>query len=243
MVVDGALFHDYRFSPSCYDPGADCHFECMFVNAGHGITIRRSRFRDCALYNIFVTISGPAAGAVGHRNLTIENNWFGAPWDENPTNPQRQRWSSVSLAWCENSPHGYRNVRVRFNSFHPKTGLELGGSPSCVYRGIRVTGNLLIYPGSCEPRATYAYNIWSTTWGRGKCGKTDRIGGRSFPYANPTNGRGFDYHLRRARLSKADNLVPLSAPAGCPAQDFDRQRRPLQKRCDAGSDERRLRRR
>ena len=34
--------------------GGDCHFECMYVNGSRDVTIRGSKFRDCALYDIFV---------------------------------------------------------------------------------------------------------------------------------------------------------------------------------------------
>ncbi len=82
VLVSGARFHDFRFSPECYTDGADCHFECMYVNGSRNVTIRDSEFRDCALYDIFVTLSGPDAARVGHRNLKIEDNRFDTPWDE-----------------------------------------------------------------------------------------------------------------------------------------------------------------
>ena len=58
VTVDGALFHDYRFDSSCFADGADCHWECMYINGGENITIRNSKFRDCAIFDIFATISG-----------------------------------------------------------------------------------------------------------------------------------------------------------------------------------------
>ncbi len=240
VVIDGATFHDLRFDRSCFQDGADCHWECMYINAGKNVTIRRSRFRDCALFDIFSTISGPDAAAMGHQNLTIENNWFDTPWDENPRGAQRARAGAVVLAWCGNSPHGYRGVRVRFNSFQRNTGIEVGEIPSCVFDDVQVTANLLMYSGTCDQRVKYAYNRWSSDYRRGRCGATDRIVGASLPYVNPRSGSGFDFHLVKRRSTAADNAVPASAVGGCPGRDFDRQRRPQNATCDAGSDERRL---
>ena len=76
----------------------------MYINGGENITIRNSKFRDCAIYDIFATISGPDAARIGHRNLMIENNWFDTPWTEDRSGGDRARASGVSLAWCQNSP-------------------------------------------------------------------------------------------------------------------------------------------
>ena len=235
VTVDGALFHDYRFDSTCFSvDGADCHWECMYVNGGRNITIRNSKFRDCAIYNIFATLSGPEAARLGHRNLRIENNWFDTSWTEDP--PARARATGVSLAWCQNSPRGYEDVLVRFNSFQRNSGIELDSNMSCHWKNVRIVGNLLTFPGNCDPRITYAYNVWTTAIRRGSCHKTDRIVGDALPYANPASGRGFDFHLRERR-TLADDLVPASVPGGCPRTDIDRSRR-VGRRCDAGSDER-----
>jgi hypothetical protein len=239
VTIDGALFHDYRFDSSCFTvSGADCHWECMYINGGENITIRNSKFRDCALFGIFATISGPDAGVMGHRNLTIEGNWFDTPWTEDSSGGSRARATAVSLAWCQNSPQGYRKVAVRFNSFQRNTGLELDLNPSCVFDDVQVVGNLLGYSGRCDPRVAYAYNVWSTSLGRGRCSPTDRVGGYALPYRNPSSGEAFDFRLA-PRRTIADDLVPASTPGACPRIDADRERRPMGSRCDAGADERR----
>ncbi len=239
VTVDGALFHDYRFDATCFSDGADCHWECMYINGGENITIRNSKFRDCTLYNIFATLSGPDAARIGHRNLLIENNWFDTPWTEDASGGDRARPTGVSLAWCQNSPHGYRDVLVRFNSFQRNTGIELDRNMSCRWENVRIVGNLLMYPAACDSRIDYAYNLWTTAWRTGRCASTDRIVGNTLPYAEPSSGRGFNFRLRPKR-TVADNLVPASVPGGCPRVDIDRKRR-SGKRCDAGSDERQLR--
>lgn len=239
VAIVGATFHDYRFDETCFSTsGADCHWECLYVNAGSNITIRNSKFRDCAIADIFATISGPEAARLGHRNLTIENNWFDTPWTETPSGGARVRPTAVSLAWCQNSELGYRDVLVRFNSFQRNTGIELDRNPACTWENVRIVGNLLMYPGSCDSHVTYAYNLWSTAWRRGRCSTTDRVVGNGFPYTNPASGAAFDFTLRNTRMTAADDLVPTTVPGGCPRRDVQGQRRPAGKRCDAGADER-----
>ena len=173
---------------------------------------------------------------MGHRNLLIENNWFDTPWTEDTSGGERARPSAVSLAWCQNSPQGYRGVVVRFNSFQRNTGLELDRNMACRFEDVRIVGNLLSYPGNCDSRITYAYNVWTTAIRSGRCSPTDRIAGNALPYANPQSGRGFDFRLK-PRRTIADDLVPAGTPGGCPRIDIDRARRST-RRCDAGSDER-----
>jgi hypothetical protein len=240
ILIDGATFRDMRMDDSCFLPGADCHWECMYLNATTNMTIRNSKFFNCTLYNIFVTISGPDAAARGHKNLLIENNWFAAPWTEAPNGAgQPHRPSAISLAWCVNSPsHGYRDVHIRFNSFSPNTGIEMDRTSACVWDNVRVTGNLLQYQG-CDPRTTYVYNIWTRSYRVGRCSPTDRFGARTLPYRAAVEDARLDYRLTPTRRTLADNLVPRSVYGGCPRTDMHGQRRPLERRCDAGAHERR----
>jgi hypothetical protein len=231
VLVDGVLVHGYRYGQSCWDTGG-CHHECVYLNGSHDVTIRNSRFRDCALYDIFVTLSGPDAARVGHRRLTIENNWFDTPWDESgPTTTRRARASALALNWCQNSPHGYKDVRIRNNSFQRNTGFLLDPNPECRFENIRVVGNLLAWDG-CDSRWSYDYNVWSTGLRRGRCSPTDRIAGDAFPYRNAASGPGFDFRLKDD-WKPARDLVPAAA---CAARDIDGRRRDG-KRCDAGSSE------
>jgi hypothetical protein len=234
VTVDGARFHDFRFDETCFTvSGADCHWECMYVNAGENNTIKNSTFSGCAIFDIFATISGPDAGRIGHKNLTIENNWFAAPWTESLSGGTPSRPTAVSLAWCQNSSFGYKNVLVRFNSFQANTTLQLDPNPACVFDNVRVIGNVLMYDG-CQSSWTFAYNVWTTAWRTGSCSSTDRILGPSIPYVNGGSQASLDYHL--AGTSAIDDLVPASV--GCPATDIDGEARPAGARCDAGSDER-----
>ncbi len=235
VLVDGATFHDYRFDETCFTvSGADCHWECMYINGSKNVTIRNSKFRQCAIFDIFATISGPDAAQLGHDGLLIENNWFGAPYTESLGGGSPGRPSAVSLAWCQNSSKGYKNTTVRFNSFARNTHLQIDPNPSCVFDNINVVGNLMMWDG-CQSRWAWQYNVWSTAWRTGSCGATDKILGDQFPYVEPSSLPSMNYHLTGAN-SVADNLVPVAA--GCPATDIDGQSRGANGFCDAGSDER-----
>jgi hypothetical protein len=232
VTVDGAVFHDYRFDQSCFRGGADCHWECMYVNGSQNTTIRNSRFYRCAIFDIFATISGPDAAKLGHRNLTIVNNWFNTPWTEDASGGRPARPTAVSLAWCQNATLGYRDVLVGFNSFAPNTMLEVERNASCRFGNVRVIGNYMMWDG-CQPHWLYAFNVWSTAWRSGRCGATDRSAA-SFPYRNTTQSAAMDFHLTGS--APGDNRVPIAI--GCPATDIDGQARPRVGMCDAGSDER-----
>ena len=235
VLIDGARFHDFRFDETCLTiEGAECHWECMYVNGGERVTIRNSRFYGCTIFDIFTTISGPLAGDMGHKDLTIENNWFATPWNEDEEGGSPVRHSAVSLSWCQNSDLGYRDVSVHFNSFEATTGIEIDRNPVCTFENVSVTGNLLAWDG-CQDVWSFAYNVWSTQLLTGTCSGTEEIAGDQLPYAEPRGGATMDYHLA-GPASVADDLVPA---AGCNAADADGEPRAAGGgACDAGADER-----
>jgi hypothetical protein len=220
VLIEGAYFHDLEYDPSA----PDAHWECMYLNGSRNTTIRGNRFERCAIFDLFVTISGPDAQKVGHENLTIENNWF-AP-ATNGLGVASRGWSSLSIAWCQNAAQpAYRNVAIRNNSFGPTAGIEKdlnADAAGCRWQNVSVTGNIGTYAG-CQNGWTYAHNLWV---GTNKCSSADGnlLG---LPYLNPT---GFDYHL--VPSSAADGFVPGTV---CSPTDVDGQSRGVP--CDAGSDE------
>ena len=163
VLIEGAYFHDLEYDASA----PDAHWECMYLNGGRNVTIRGNRFERCAIFDLFVTISGPDAGAIGHENLTIENNWF-APATNGLGDPTRG-WSSLSVAWCQNaSQPAYRNVRIRNNSFGPGAGIEKdlnSEAAGCQWQNVTATGNIGTY-GGCTKGWTFANNFWL---GSSKC--------------------------------------------------------------------------
>jgi hypothetical protein len=67
IVFDGVEFHDATLS----DPGA--HTECIWAAGVDGLTIRNSRFRNCAIFDLFLTTYlGPDP-----RDVLLEGNDFG----------------------------------------------------------------------------------------------------------------------------------------------------------------------
>jgi fibronectin type III domain protein len=220
VLIDGATFHDYPITR------AGDHWECMYVNGSDGFTLRNSRFRGCWIFDVFMTISGPDAAAMGHQNVLIENNWFSTAWTENG---QTRGFSTVSLAWCQNSAQpSYRDVTIRHNSFQDGAGIVTDDNSTCRWQNVRVAGNMLARHG-CNSQWSYAYNLFQT----GTCSASDRLTG-SFPYVNGGGTAGLDYHLATAENAAVD-LVPSSA--GCAPSDIDGQARPSAAACEAGSDE------
>ncbi len=221
VLIEGAYFHDLEYDASA----PDAHWECMYLNGGRNVTIRGNRFERCAIFDLFVTISGPDAGAIGHENLTIENNWF-APATNGLGSPSRG-WSSLSISWCQNSSQpAYRNVKIRNNSFGAEGGIQKdlnADSAGCQWQNVSVTGNIGTY-GGCQNGWSYAHNLWV---GSSKCNASD-ANMASLPYVGLA---GFNYHL--AAGTAAEGFVPGSF---CSATDFDGQSRATP--CDAGSDER-----
>jgi hypothetical protein len=229
---------------TCFEDGADCHWECMYINGGRNITIANSKFRGCALFDIFTTLSGDVAGEMGHRDLKIEGNWFAAPWEEDAAGGSPTRSGAVFMAWCVNGPPvAYQDVLVGFNSFEAHAGLEVDNFPECAWQDIRVVGNLMLGLG-CQHGDDggimagwfYGYNVFTPRAGARACGPTDVVLPKeTLPYVQPVGGPDMDFHLAAASI--IDDHVPMAE--GCPETDIDGQKRPAAGAlCDAGADER-----
>jgi hypothetical protein len=219
VLIDGAVFHDLLAAPGD-------HWECMYVNGSDGFTLRNSRFRGCAIFDVFLTISGPDAGAMGHEDVLIENNWFESAWTENgPT----RGWSALSLSWCQNAAQpSYRDVLIRQNSFQAGAGIERdlnAPGAGCQFQNVRVVGNIAAF-GGCQSGFAYAFNVWQG----GTCSASD-LNAEGAQYVSGDVGAGQDYHLTGG---PAVNVVPA---AECGPTDVDGEQRPRGDACEAGSDE------
>jgi hypothetical protein len=151
IVIDGATFHDYR-CPG----GASCHTECLIVGAVNGLTIRNSRFRACAIYDIFFQAFNGSISRV-----TLEKNWFAAP-----TGPDGQGVWPHAVRFS--ADYTYENIVVRANSFVQS--FAMGGTAP----GSQLTRNIGRFdpndpPGGCARMASQN-NIWVNAG----CGPTDR---------------------------------------------------------------------
>ena len=242
ITIDGAYFHDYRFDDSCYAGGADCHWECLYLNASENVTIKNSKFFGCAIFDVFVTFSGPDA-VRGHDNLVLENNWFAAPFNEPSYLSSSRTANAVMLSHCEYSPSDgvdHSGLRVRFNSFAGNASVVDDGTSCTTSGGAYAVGNVAAKTG-CIAYLSYRSNLFTTGQGQsGVCDASDRNTGQSSaPYVSDSNSAALDHHLAGAIGSSiADNLVPTTTLGGCPSTDLDGQTRASSGNCDAGSDER-----
>jgi hypothetical protein len=213
IVVEDALFHDISSSnPDLF------HIECMFLRSGTNVTIRRNKFRNCEVFDIFLQAQPEVQK---FSSISIENNWFDAPL----TGDGRRRTTALSFS----GPATFENLTVRYNSFASNAGILFDAENVLV--NARVVANTLQY-GKCSTNAglTFAYNVFvpfSAFTGQTPCGKTDKKVA-SFGYVDPG---GFDFHL-----APGSPALGAGVPGECPSNDIDGQARSSP--CDAGSDER-----
>jgi chitodextrinase len=201
-LIDGVYFHDFTRSSS------DVHMECLHVSSADGLTIRNSRFFNCAVFDIFLTYwSGPVT-----RNITIENNFFDRSRDLN----------GACCGYYAVQSHldgTYSNLLIRNNS--STMAFLIVGNLS----NTRMVGNVgPYYQNDCQPNITYSHNVWQGA----ACGSTDVNAASGF--VNPGT---LDLHLLpgSAAIGRGD-------PANYPGTDIDGDARPLGGSIDAGADER-----
>lgn len=167
VLIEDVYVHDYDYDASA----PDAHWECMYVNANTNFTIRRSRFERCAIFDLFLTNSGPDAARFGHENTLIEGNDFGPATDGHGN--FTRGWSALSVSWCQNTVQpGYRNLLIRGNDFrNGQSGIEVdlnADAAGCVWENARVEDNMgLMWQGRCQRGWLYARNTWV---GGGSCG-------------------------------------------------------------------------
>jgi hypothetical protein len=146
---DGVLFHDARATRE------DVHTECMWAGGVQGLTIRHSRFRHCAYFDIFLTrMEGPDP-----RDILVEHTDLGGTvdWQGNP-----QPFAVNVANWVQRA----QDYTFRGNRF--------GGDITCqptVLERVTLTGNRGAVR-SCRDDIAYARNVWAG----GPCGRTDRAG-------------------------------------------------------------------
>ena len=172
VLIENAYFHDLEYDASA--PGA--HWECMYLNGSRNTIVRGNRFERCAIFDLFVTISGPDARVLGHQNLTIENNYF-APATNGLGDPSRG-WSSLSLAWCQNAAQqpAFRNILIQNNDFAAgRAGIEKdlnADAAGCSWSNVLVKANHLVWQG-CQNGWVYEYNVF---YGGTGCGPSNAKG-------------------------------------------------------------------
>lgn len=242
MLIDGAYLHDLACSDhvctDCTDgtPACDVHMECLIVFKGAtGLTVRNSKFHDCEFMDIFIQQAGEAGGNT--TDVTIENNWFGQPW-----NGQGSKSRSTGVV-LDGNASTLTDYLIRFNSFESGTGIAWNSdADATTYTNVRGVGNIDGLDGTgtaCSDDWTVTYTVYR---GASACAGTGNVAfNAAFPYVSGTGDASMDFHLTGSTTS-IDNLVPTSAADGCgPGKleiDYDAGSRPAGSSCDAGADER-----
>ena len=196
------------------------------VISADGLTIRNTTFSQTAVYDMSVgdfTRSG-GAPAYGHpRRVLLENNWFGAPVEEDGVTNDDQ----PELQFSEDGL--FDDWLIRFNSFH--NGLRLAWDSGAQWRNVRVIGNV---GGTMDCNATDANVVWGqNAWVDNPCTGADRRL-QSLPYVRTQIGSE-DFHLTGGA---AQDLVTGTSPDHALGSDIDGEARPRGAARDAGSDER-----
>jgi hypothetical protein len=206
ITIDGVTFHDFTRAT----PGT--HMECLHVYPAQNLTIRNSRFFNCAIMDLFLSNYGQGGDL---RDITIENNVFDMPGSHAGSLSK----GYYPLAF-EGAKRSITNVRIAYNSM--VTGSIPGFESSSTYTGVVVEANVgALNPRFCVKGVTYAYNVWTEA----KCGATDAIAPSDF--ADPAH---FDFHLRPMAAA-----IGHGNPTRHPPTDNEGRLRPLRSAPDAGA--------
>jgi PKD domain len=137
VLIDGAAFHDYR--------RYDRHMECIAFYGGDDVTIRNSRFFNCAVFSIFVS----GGSQLHFDRLTFENNLY-------------ERGSEAMSAHVKFSDHGatYKGVVMRNERFVGDD-LLVASRSSSDYRFQAITGPINVL-GACSSCRLGTYQAGST---------------------------------------------------------------------------------
>lgn len=158
ILIQGVRFHDWTRTD-------DSHVECLQFGSGINVTIRNSRFENCATHDVFVRSWGRGYAL---RNWVVENNVFDTTTDG--------YYSFKVKGDLNESECG--NFLVRYNS--TTQAMHAQDCPG----GITYIGNL--GPAqSCY--GTFASNVWYGSGAR-RCGGSDRtVGNPRFVDAGALN--------------------------------------------------------
>jgi hypothetical protein len=190
LVFDGVHFHDNRRIDDTQ------HTSCLMVGGGDGITIRNSRFDNCAVFDLFFTwwsfVSPQYPPAT---NILLENNLF-----------------AVAVAGCADCPAGY--VTVEFADYQPVwenvTIRNNASAQTMSFDGSHskfvVAGNAMPQPGyGCKSGIDYSSNVVVGD----PCGSTDRVG--SIVAAAPAGQAYLELSIARAALRYQATAFPAQS--------------------------------
>jgi hypothetical protein len=213
ILIDGMRIHDFTLSA-----GSAAHVECLQVWAVDGLTIRDSRFRNCAVFDIFLQ-KLPGGAAATPSNILIENNFM-----------QCCRSGYYALRLADHPGTHWQNVTIRNNSFDKAINPD-GGVP---YTNVKILGNigprLSFFSGATggEAPKPAGISVDNNVWYSGsKVGAQDLVAPSG--YANAPAG---DLHLKAGAAA-----INRGHPTDHPGTDIDGNTRPFGSAPDAGADE------
>ena len=212
ILFDGVSFHDF----ADVGPGQFHHIECLQVGAAINLTIRNSKFWNCATHDIFIRSWGFVNNSPSPlSNILIENNWFAK------TAAGFYAMQFLDDLWTGDPP---TSVTIRNNSALQTIIVRVTHGTAVVH------GNLL--PSMSKFFCTsYGQNQWFdyNVYGSGTpCGANDAVGDPK--YVDPTN-LDLDLQAGSAALGRGD-------PASHPQLDIEGRLRPLTMAPDAGASQR-----
>jgi hypothetical protein len=229
ITFDNVLFHDML------EVTASSHMECILIENVTRLTIRRSTFHRCSVFDILMKQQGWKAIERGFKDIVIESNFFGHPTASIP----RPNAGATSL-----SIYPAQGLRIEGNSFGGALLLRTDADPNVFgnFSNTVVRGNLIrARGGSCTaPGVTWQNNIYIQTGFSGKC-PGDIADGVDLEagWVDPDTSAEWNsqapfpvinYHLKPGAFA-IDKVTPVLPP------DIDGQTRPIGAASDAGGDE------
>ena len=200
-TYDGVLFHDATRT------SANVHTECLFAMGVQGLTVRNSRFRNCAVFNAYV---GKIGSDPNPRDVLFENNVMEKSRDVD---------GSAGYYAMIFDKAAFDNITLRNNTI--AQGVLFGDGAS--FSNTRMVGNV-IESGVCHSAVSYARNIFTDR----RCGGTDRVVSGAFgQFVNAAAG---DFHLKPGAAA-----IDAADPAEAPATDADGYARSVGSAPDAGA--------
>ena len=151
LTYDGVYWHDATRDSN------DVHMECFYVASVQGITIRNSRFHNCAVFDIlFTKLEEPSPS-----NILLENNVFEASKDVGNQNGY--------YVFATHQVTDINGLVMRNNVF------QLPFQVMGTVRNARAVGNIG-GTANCQPGVDYAYNVFTS----GRCSGTDKVAPSAF---------------------------------------------------------------
>lgn len=205
LTYDGVLWHDAERTD------AGVHMECLFAASVQGLTIRNSRFTNCAVFDVFITKLGSDPQPT---DVVFENNVF-----EHSTNVGAN--TRAYAAFAIQTEAKLNHIVLRNNTWEQGWQQENGAIASG-----RVVGNLgeSDWSGGCRPELTYSHNVFTSK----KCGPTDKVQANAFSqFQNRAAG---DWRLKPGAAA-----IDAGDPSDHPALDASGNVRPWGRAPDAGA--------